>query len=58
MCFCTVETGEFCFQFWRLIRVSNPETVILAGKVQEEEEKEAQETWQEKEKEGGISFRL
>lgn len=32
--------------------------IILTGKVQEEEEKEAQEAWKEKEKEGSISFRL
>lgn len=32
--------------------------IILTGKVQEEEEKKAQEAWKEKEKEGSISFRL
>lgn len=31
---------------------------ILTGQIQEEEEKEAQETWQEKEKEGGVSVGL
>lgn len=32
--------------------------VLFTGQIQEEEEKEAQETWQEKEKEGSISVRL
>lgn len=31
---------------------------LHAGQIQEEEEKEAQETWQEKEKEGSISVGL
>lgn len=48
----------FFFQCWCLIWENNPNAIILTGKVQEEEEKEAQETWQEKEKEGSISFRL
>lgn len=31
---------------------------LVLGEVQEEEEKEAQETWQKKEKEGNISVGL
>lgn len=39
-------------------RVPNVGCLMFAGQIQEEEEKETQEAWQKKEKEGGISVRL
>lgn len=60
--FALVKQDPCCWYVWSYyvvpVLVLNVNCYTLAGQIQEEKEKEAQETWQKKEKEGSISVGL